>query len=98
MQKIKKQHNLRRYGYKYSLWNHLLDPFVRTAIRIFALLTISVMKSHTTVVVVMSVVGRKTNFVQGQPNWIKSGYKKKPTCDLCGFRSTYSSQITVFSY
>lgn len=28
--------------------------------------------------------------------WLKSGYKKKATCDLCGFKSIYSSQITVF--
>jgi hypothetical protein len=41
--------------------------------------------------------GRKKNKLKPrQPNWIKSGYKKKPTCDLCGFRSTYASQITVF--
>jgi hypothetical protein len=31
-----------------------------------------------------------------KPTWEKSGYKKKATCDLCGFRSVYSSQITVF--
>lgn len=78
MQKIKKQHNLRRYGYKYSLWNHLLDPFVRTAIRIFALLTISVMKSHTTAVVVMSVVGRKTNLNQDNQIGLKVGIRKNP--------------------
>jgi len=29
-------------------------------------------------------------------NWEKSGYKKKPTCDLCGFRSVFPTQITVF--
>ena len=32
----------------------------------------------------------------GKPNWTKSGYKKKATCDLCGFKSLFSSQITVF--
>lgn len=31
-----------------------------------------------------------------KPNWIRSGYKKKSTCDLCGFNSVYASQITVF--
>jgi hypothetical protein len=31
-----------------------------------------------------------------KPNWMKSGYHKKPTCDLCGFRSVYNSQTTVF--
>ena len=30
------------------------------------------------------------------PNWKKSGYKKKATCDLCGFHSVYPSQLTVF--
>jgi len=29
-------------------------------------------------------------------NWQKSGYKKKTNCDLCGFRSVYASQITVY--
>lgn len=28
--------------------------------------------------------------------WEKAGYKKKPTCDICGFRSLYPSQLTVF--
>jgi hypothetical protein len=28
--------------------------------------------------------------------WEKAGYKKKTNCDLCGFRSIYPSQITVF--
>ena len=31
-----------------------------------------------------------------KPLWEKSGYKKKTTCDLCGFHSSYPSQITVF--
>jgi len=30
------------------------------------------------------------------PGWIKSGYKKKTTCDLCGFPSLFSQQLTVF--
>lgn len=29
-------------------------------------------------------------------NWEKAGYKKKATCDLCGFKSLYITQITVF--
>jgi hypothetical protein len=29
-------------------------------------------------------------------NWEKAGYKKKATCDLCGFKSLYQTQITVF--
>ena len=28
--------------------------------------------------------------------WEKAGYKKKPHCDLCGFKSLYASQMTVF--
>ena len=31
-----------------------------------------------------------------KPSWQKGGYKKKATCDLCGFKSLFSSQITVF--
>jgi len=30
------------------------------------------------------------------PTWSKAGYKKKPTCDLCGFKGMFTSQITVF--
>lgn len=30
------------------------------------------------------------------PKWKSSGYKKKTTCDLCGFHGVYSSQIVVF--
>jgi hypothetical protein len=30
------------------------------------------------------------------PSWEKAGYKKKPHCDLCGFKSLYPSQMTVF--
>ena len=30
------------------------------------------------------------------PSWEKAGYKKKPHCDLCGFKSLYPSQTTVF--
>lgn len=29
-------------------------------------------------------------------NWEQAGYAKKSTCDLCGFKSLYPSQITVF--
>lgn len=31
-----------------------------------------------------------------EPKWRLKGYHKKPTCDLCGFKSIYSSQITVY--
>ena len=30
------------------------------------------------------------------PKWKGSGYKKKPTCDLCGFKSLFPSQMTVY--
>jgi len=30
------------------------------------------------------------------PKWKSKGYKKKTTCDLCGFHSLFTSQITVF--
>lgn len=30
------------------------------------------------------------------PLWQKSGYEKKTTCDICGFKSLFPSQITVF--
>ena len=29
-------------------------------------------------------------------NWEKAGYKKKPVCDICGFKSIYPTQMTVF--
>ena len=31
-----------------------------------------------------------------QKVWEKSGYKKKAICDNCGFKSLYTSQMTVF--
>lgn len=30
------------------------------------------------------------------PRWQTAGYKKKPTCDRCGFRARYSAQLQVF--
>ena len=29
-------------------------------------------------------------------SWQKSGYKKKAACDVCGFKSSYPTQMTVF--
>lgn len=41
--------------------------------------------------------GRKKNELKPRvPNWQTAGYKKKTTCDLCGFRSSYTSQLVVF--
>lgn len=31
-----------------------------------------------------------------EPRWKTNGYKKKSTCDLCGFRSLLPSQIVVY--
>lgn len=31
-----------------------------------------------------------------KPNWTNSGYKKKSTCDLCGFKCVYQTQIVVY--
>ena len=30
------------------------------------------------------------------PKWQSDGYKKKTTCDRCGFRSKYAAQLLVF--
>ena len=30
------------------------------------------------------------------PRWQAAGYKKKPTCDRCGFRAKYSAQLLVY--
>jgi hypothetical protein len=41
--------------------------------------------------------GRKKNHLKPRiPTWKKNGYKKKATCDLCGFRSLFPSQMTVY--
>ena len=31
-----------------------------------------------------------------EPKWKESGYKKKPTCDRCGFRAKFSAQLLVY--
>jgi hypothetical protein len=31
-----------------------------------------------------------------EPRWKSAGYKKKPTCDKCGFRARYSAQLMVY--
>ena len=30
------------------------------------------------------------------PRWEAAGYKKKPTCDRCGFKARHHSQLLVF--
>ena len=39
---------------------------------------------------------KKAKLKPRKPLWQKGRYKKKAKCDLCGFISTYPSQITVF--
>jgi len=39
---------------------------------------------------------KKKKLTPRKSHWSKSGYKKKATCDLCGFKSLFTSQITVF--
>ena len=31
-----------------------------------------------------------------EPRWKTSGYKKKTTCDRCGFRSKFAAQLLVY--
>jgi len=31
-----------------------------------------------------------------KPRWQTAGYKKKPTCDRCGFRARHPTQLTVY--
>jgi len=31
-----------------------------------------------------------------EPRWKAAGYKKKPTCDRCGFRAKFSAQLLVY--
>ena len=41
--------------------------------------------------------GRKKKRLKPRiPSWKKANYKKKTTCDLCGFRSIYHSQTVVY--
>lgn len=39
---------------------------------------------------------KKTKKKSPRTAWEKAGYKKKSVCDICGFKSVYSSQMTVF--
>jgi hypothetical protein len=39
---------------------------------------------------------KKQKLKPRKSNWITGGYKKKATCDLCGFKSLFPTQITVF--
>lgn len=40
---------------------------------------------------------RKGKKIKSVPAWYKAGYRKKPVCDKCGFRSKYpEQQMSVF--
>jgi hypothetical protein len=39
---------------------------------------------------------KKKKLKPRKANWPKSGYKKKATCDLCGFKSFFTSQVAVY--
>lgn len=41
-------------------------------------------------------IRRGKNLMPATPRWKLQGYKKKTTCDICGFKSKYTSQITVW--
>lgn len=39
---------------------------------------------------------KKRKLVPRTPGWQQANYKKKTTCDLCGFHSIYPSQTLVY--
>lgn len=39
---------------------------------------------------------RGRNIKPREPRWKSSGYKKKPTCDRCGFKARLTSQLLVY--
>lgn len=41
-------------------------------------------------------IKRRRGIKPPEPRWKRSGYKKKNTCDRCGFRSRYAAQLLVF--
>jgi hypothetical protein len=41
-------------------------------------------------------IKRSRHIKPPEPKWKLSGYKKKITCDRCGFRSKYSAQLLVY--
>jgi hypothetical protein len=41
-------------------------------------------------------IKRKRHIPPPVPRWKSAGYKKKSTCDRCGFRSKYSAQLLVY--
>ena len=41
-------------------------------------------------------IRRNKKIKPAEPRWKLAGYKKKPACDLCGFRARYSAQLLVY--
>jgi len=39
---------------------------------------------------------RSGGYAHGIPKWKQAGYKKKPHCEKCGFKSQHSEQFNVF--
>jgi hypothetical protein len=43
-----------------------------------------------------SCIKKKKKIKPPVPRWQTAGYKKKPTCDRCGFRARYANQLLVY--
>jgi len=43
-----------------------------------------------------SCIRKKKNLQTPIPQWVKSGYKKKPHCEKCGFKARFREQLFVF--
>jgi hypothetical protein len=43
-----------------------------------------------------SCIKRGRQIKPPEPRWKTAGYKKKPTCDRCGFRAKFSAQLMVY--
>jgi len=43
-----------------------------------------------------SCIRKKFKKVAPKPSWIKAGYRKKVTCEKCGFNSKHEEQFNVF--
>ena len=43
-----------------------------------------------------SCIRKKRKLPAQQPSWVRSGYKKKPHCEKCGFKAKYKEQLFVY--
>jgi hypothetical protein len=41
-------------------------------------------------------ISKQRKIKPAKPRWELAGYKKKPTCDRCGFKAKYAAQLIVF--